>query len=518
LLSSACSVTRPRNVLGRLVATIIFAQLGLAGCAGRAPRVPAEPVHIRVLAFHDLHGALQPQTYPWSDGRLVGGVPALKAAMDSAEARCACTTFRLDGGDQLQGTLESNLVHGQSVVRALNLLGLDAAAIGNHELDWGVDTLRVRISEARYAWLAANVFLRGTDRRPDWARPYVMVEKDGVRVAVIGWATMNTPNTLRAVTTAPYEFRDIEGIRDVLAAVRRHSPDFTIIAAHAGGDCRDGECRGEMVELARALDPGTVQLIVGGHDHSAGTGVVNGIPIARSSSHGRAITVVDLVRNADGTRGFRMSRDTVYNDRVEPDAAVQALIAPYVAMAESVARTPIATLRDSLYIFDSPALGNIIADAIRASAAADLAMHNPGGIRASLDAGQLTYNDLFRVLPFGNAVVRITLTGAQLRQVLERALPRYYFSGATVVHDPDAPAGQRLISLTFDDGRTLRDDATYVFATGDFIAAGGDGFTMLIPLPTEHLGTTLLDALIEYLRAQPQPVVAPTRPRVRAGW
>jgi 2',3'-cyclic-nucleotide 2'-phosphodiesterase (5'-nucleotidase family) len=500
-----------------VIVLALLAPAWLAGCAGFGARAaaPVDAVRIRVLAIHDLHGSLQPQTHPWSGDRLVGGAPALKAAMDSAEARCACPTFRLDGGDQLQGTLESNLVHGRSVVRAMNALGLDAAAIGNHELDWGVDTLQARLSEARYPWLAANVFLRGTNRRPDWTRPYAIIEKQGVRVAVIGWATVTTPNTLRAATTAPYEFRDIEGIRDVLAEVHRLAPDFTIIAAHAGGQCSDGECRGEMVDLARALEPGTVHLIVGGHDHSAGTGVVNGIPIARSSSHGRAISVVDLVRNADGTRGFRMSSDTVYNDRVQPDRAMQALVEPYVAMAESVARTPIATLRDSLYTFDSPALGNIIADAIRTAAAADLAMHNPGGIRAGLDAGLVTYNDLFRVLPFGNAVVRVTLSGAQLREVLERALPRYFFSGVTLTYNGDPAAARRLVSLTFDDGRTLRDDATYTFATGDFIAAGGDGFTMLMPLPTENLGITLLDALIEHLRVLPQPVVAPATPRIR---
>jgi 2',3'-cyclic-nucleotide 2'-phosphodiesterase (5'-nucleotidase family) len=507
---------RVTSVRRWVIALTLTAAPTLAGCAGAGgPRVSAEPLRIRVLAMHDLHGALQPQTYPWSEGRLVGGVPALNAAMDSAEVRCACPTFRIDGGDQLQGTLESNRVHGRSVVKALNALGLDAAAIGNHELDWGVDTLRARLSEARYAWLAANVFLRGTDRRPDWARPYAIIERNGVRVAVIGWATMDTPNSLIPATTAPYEFRNIAGIRDVLAEVRRQAPDFTIIAAHAGGDCREGECGGEMVELARALEPGSVHLIVGGHNHTAGTGVVNGIPIVRSSSHGRAISVVDLVRHADGTRGFRLSADTIYNDRVRPDTVMQALIAPYLAMADSMARAPVASLRDPLYRSDSPALGNLITDALRRAAGSDLAMQNPRGIRADLNAGLVTYNDLYRVLPFDNGLVRITLSGAQLREVVEHAVPRYFFSGATVIYDEGAPAGRRLVSLSFDDGRTLRDDATYTLAIADFTAAGADGFTMLVPLPTERLGVSDLDAVIDHLRAQPQPIVAPATPRVQ---
>jgi 5'-nucleotidase / UDP-sugar diphosphatase len=506
---------RPTHLAARtalLLAAVLF-----HGCTPLVQRSasPGEPARIRILAIHDFHGALQPVTHPWSAGRLVGGAAALKAAMDSAEVRCACPTFRLDGGDQMQGTLESNLVHGRSVVEAFNALGIDAAAVGNHELDWGVDTLRSRLAEASYPWLAANVFLRGTDRRPDWARPYAIIEKQGVRVAVIGWATLSTPRTLAAATTAPYEFRNAEGILDVLAEVRRHAPDFTVIAAHAGGDCRDGNCRGEMVDLARALEPGSVQLIIGGHDHSAGSGVVNGIPIVRSSSHGRAIGVVDLTRGRDGTRGFRVSSDTVYNDVVEPDAAVLALTAPYIAMAATIAQTPVAILRDSLLTSNPPALGNLITDAMRARAPSDLVMHNPGGIRASLYAGQVTYNDLFRVLPFGNMLVRLTLSGRQLREVVEHGVTRYYFAGATVQYDADAPAGARLVSLTFDDGRVLSDDATYTFATGDFIAAGGDGFTMLANLPAEHLDTSLLDALVDYLRSLPQPVVAPDVPRVR---
>jgi 2',3'-cyclic-nucleotide 2'-phosphodiesterase (5'-nucleotidase family) len=341
------------------------------------------------------------------------------------------------------------------------------------------------------------------------------VERQGVRVAVIGYATANTPNTLATATTAPYDFRaGVQGIQDALEAVKRHAPDFTIIVAHAGGGCADDGCRGEMVDLAQALEPGSVQMIAGGHDHSAGHGVVNGIPIVRSSSHARAMSVVDLVRHADGRRGFSVARDTIYVDRVQPDRAMQALIAPYVARAESMARTPIAVLRDSLSVLRSPALGNIIADATLAATGADLAMHNPGGVRADLHAGLVTYNDAFRVLPFGNTVVKVTLTGVQLREVVERALPRYYFAGARLVHDPARPAGERLVSLTFDDGRTLDDAATYTFGTVDFLAAGGDGFTMLTPLPTEHTGRSLLDVFIEHLRAQPQPAVAPAEPRV----
>ena len=124
----------------------------LVGCSRSHVEHPVNgqrPLHLRVLATHDLHGALAPLTYAWSNQRSVGGMAVMKAWMDSAKSQCRCPTVRLDAGDQMQGTLESNLAYGAAAVRGFNLLGLDAAAVGNHELDWGIDTLLVRQAEAR---------------------------------------------------------------------------------------------------------------------------------------------------------------------------------------------------------------------------------------------------------------------------------------------------------------------------------------------------------------------------------
>ena len=128
---------------------------------------------LRVLAINDLHGALEPQTWPWSGGRAVGGAPALKAWFDTLSRACHCTTLRLDGGDEMQGTLLSNFGYGRAAVAALNAFGIDAAAIGNHEFDWSVDTLRARMAEAHYRFLAARSEERrvGKECRSRWS-PY----------------------------------------------------------------------------------------------------------------------------------------------------------------------------------------------------------------------------------------------------------------------------------------------------------------------------------------------------------
>src|SRR6266550_2257569 len=112
---------------------------------------------LRVLAINDFHGALEPQVWPWSAGRPVGGAAALKPWLDSLARGCFCTTIRLDAGDEMQGTPVSNFNFGRPAIAALNAFGIDAAAIGNHEFDWTVDTLRARMAEAHYRFLAANI-------------------------------------------------------------------------------------------------------------------------------------------------------------------------------------------------------------------------------------------------------------------------------------------------------------------------------------------------------------------------
>jgi 2',3'-cyclic-nucleotide 2'-phosphodiesterase / 3'-nucleotidase / 5'-nucleotidase len=513
LLSQAGAVAANRTCIACLLGILC----ALTPATGTAQTASDTTARVRVLAVHDLHGALRESTPPWSGGRAVGGAAALKAHMDSAAARCACPTVRLDGGDQLQGSLESNLAFGEAAVHALNLLGLDAAAIGNHELDWGVATFVARQRQATYAWLAANVFYRDSERRPDWAPPFAIVERGGLRIGVIGYALSSTPATLRRTTTEPYEFRrGLTGVADALRTVRALRPDFTVIVAHAGGDCSRGACRGEMVELAQALDSAGVDLIVGGHTHESGDGVVNGIPIVRAGSHGRAVAVVDLVRLRDGSRTFELAVDTTFHDRVTPDNAMALSLAPWFEQADAFANSPLATFADRLSR-QTPGLGHLMTDALRAAAGADVALYNGGGLRATVGPGTATYSDLFRVLPFGNGVVRITVTGQQLRAILEHAVAGGDFiSGAVVRYDSAAPPGARIADIRLGDGVPLDDQRTYILGVPDFFADGGREYTTLMTLPQERLELTMLDGAITYLAALPQPIVAPAEPRVIA--
>ncbi len=477
----------------------------------------ADSTLLRILTSNDFHGRLDPQVYAWSEGRPVGGAPALKSAMDSAAARCRCPTLRLDAGDEMQGTLLSNLSFGRSTILAFNRMGINAAAVGNHDFDWSVDTLRARMRDAGYPWLVANVIDSVTGRRPDWAQPWRMLEAGGLRVAVIGFITRETKSIVRAGNLTGLSIRaGAAALADVLAEVRGQRPDLTILVAHAGAFCDSLACRGEIVELAHELDSTQIQLIVSGHTHSLVNTVVNGIPIVQARSYSTALGIADLIRRSDGSRVWRTAVETVWADRVTPDPGMARVLEPFRAKADSLAARRIAVLRDSLNLVQGKELplGNLLADAWRRMARADVGLTNNGGIRASLPAGPVSFGRLYEVVPFQNQLVRVRLPGSVLRAVIEYHLnaihPSIHVSGVVVRWDPRRPRGSRIVSLTLANGRPVRDAGSYTLGTLDFLSTG---IKLLADQPQNGMGLVDVDALAKYLAALPQPVAAPRTTR-----
>jgi len=483
-------------------------------------RAAARPVRLRILATSDLHGALQPAVHTWSKGRPVGGIAAIDRLMDSLEAECACATLRLDGGDQMQGTLISNLSYGRSTVAAFNALGLDAAAVGNHDLDWSPDTLRARMAEATYPWLGANVFDSVTGRRPAWIASHALVEAGDLRVAVIGYMAPETKSIVRAEHVRGLVFRSGAGaIGDVLDSARAARPDAVVIVAHAGAVCR-AACDGDIIALARGLPPGSVDAIVAGHTHQPVEAVVNGIPIVQARSSGTAVGLLDL-RAAGSADTSAIALLEPWADAGRGDPALDSLVAEYGRTADSLGSRVIARLADSLPKQREDGqypLGNLIADAQRAAAGAQIAIMNNGGIRGSgLPAGELTYRHLFELQPFGNAIVVVTVPGRVVRAALEHAIERdgvsAHVSGVRAVYDPTRPGGRRLLRARLENGAPIRDGQRYTVAINDFMAGGGSGYRMFIPYARRSAGLDL-DALIEYLAVRPQPVTADPAPRM----
>jgi len=485
-------------------------------------RPSADSILLRVLATNDFHGSLEARVQTWSNRRPVGGAAAVAGMMNRLARACGCASIRLDGGDVMQGSPASNLSYGRPTVDAFNAMGYAAAAIGNHEFDWGVDTLAARIRQARFGWLSANVRERATGRSPAWTEPWQMVTAGRWRVAVVGYSTQDTPGTTRPANVAALSFDSGAARLDAaIAAARGMHPDYVIVVAHAGAFCsRDGACAGEVVDLAAALR-NKPDLIVSGHTHSLVQTTVNGIPIVQARSNGTSLGVVDFVDSA-GTRVVRMRVETVWADREAADTAVARMVREATERVAPQASRVVATLAAPLtHSGDQYPLGNLIADAYRAAAGTDVALVNNGGIRADLAAGPVTWGRLFEVEPFQNFVVRLRVSGAVLRQTLDHAVgaddARAHVSGVVVRVNSSAPEGQRVVALTLADGRAVLDTATYSLAVPDFVAAGGSGYAMLRGLPQENTGIVDLDAVIAWLGRLPQPVQAPQDVRVQGG-
>jgi 2',3'-cyclic-nucleotide 2'-phosphodiesterase / 3'-nucleotidase / 5'-nucleotidase len=473
---------------------------------------------LRVLAIGDFHGQLEPRVWSWSAGRPVGGAGALKTWLDSLGRVCGCTTVRLDAGDEMQGTPLSNLTFGRASIEALNAFGIDAAAIGNHEFDWSIDTLQARMRDARYRFVSANITNAAGTARPDWAEPWTLITKFGTKIAVIGLTTRTTPTS-----TAP---RNVQGLAfgDGAQAIRRYlqparaAADFVIVAAHEGG--------ADILRVARGLDSGSVDLIVGGHTHERVDTTVNGIRVVQAGSSGTNVAVVDFVRvgGAGGPRReVRVQLVTPYADQVKPDPALTDAVARQQQSIASITGRIVGRLKFPLRRSgDEYSLGRLIADAQRTVGKGDVAIMNNGGIRADLHEGAVSWGDLQQVQPFQNRLQRLALKGAVLLEALEHCVAGdhadCHVSGIEVWYDPQHRAGDRVTRTRLADGKGVDRGATYNLVVSDFMATGGSGFAMLVGAPAQDLDLVDLDALIRYLAVLSPPVEAPSDERFhRAG-
>lgn len=479
---------------------------------------------LRILATNDFHGTLEPRRD--ANGVMRGGAAALATEIQRAKAECqlpACTSLLLDGGDEFQGTPASNLAFGRPVVDLFNHLGYAAAALGNHEFDWGQDSLRARMQGARYAILGANVRdAAGGD--PAWVRNDTIVVTGGVRVGIIGLSTVFTPTTTRPSEVADLRFLAPAPVVDAHArSLRARGADLVVVVAHAGGFCsRSAQhpagwaCEGEIIDLAGAIRE-RVDAIVAGHTHAPMTTIVNGIPIIQARSHASALGVMDIP--LDGTGSPVLALRDVLAQNAAPIVLVDSLVRTASEALGERFRAPVAQIAERIESGVDGLLGNLIADAQRAAGAGDVAVMNTGGVRAPLNAGLATYRELFEVHPFNNVLVRVTLRGRDLRSYLERLVGRerrnFHLSGVVVEFDNARAVGGRLVRVTMSDGRLLDDEGTYRLILSDFLAAGGDGLSVTErALSVEELWIPDLDALIAYLKAQPQPVRAPRDARL----
>jgi len=400
-------------------------------------------------------------------------------------------------------------------------MGYAASALGNHEFDWGTDSLRARMRQAKFGIFGANV--RYTDGRDvKWIPNDTIVRRGATRIGIIGVSTVTTPTTTRAANVVGLRFDDPAPIVDSIGtALRKRGANYVLVIAHAGANCgRDGatECGGEIIDLARKITT-KVDAIVSGHTHTLVNTEVKGIPIVQARSSGRAIDVLDIPLGANTDLPVRHQVRELATDTIKPVPAIDSIVRRAVALVAPLVDQHVATIPTTLARLGSQyPLGNLIADSQRWAAKGDVAIMNNGGIRTELRVGEATYGSLFEIQPFGNVLYSLTMTGAQLRGLVEAMLGKLvndHVSGMTIKYDPARPAGSRIVSVTMADGTPLSDTRTYNVIVNDFIATGGEGYNAgARATASKPLNIVDLDALIGYLKSLPSPITAPAEVRI----
>lgn len=526
MIRGGVAIGGPTALEGRIFDVIpvapAVAPLAPASVSASRPPFPTGTRFLRIIATNDFHGALEPR--PDANGIRRGGAAYVAAAIDRARDECAprCETLLLDAGDMFQGTPASNLAYGRPVVEFYNRMGYAAAALGNHEFDWGTDSLRARMRQAKYGIFGANV--RYTDGRDvKWIRNDTIVRRGAARIGIIGVSTVSTPTTTRAGNVVGLRFDDPAPIVDSIGTVlRKRGANFVVVIAHAGASCgRDGatDCGGEIIDLARKLTT-KVDAIVSGHTHTLVNTEVKGIPIVQARSSGRAIDVLDLPIGSSAGLPVRHQVRELAADTIQPVPAIDSIVRKAVARVAPLVSRHVATIPATL-ARQGPQypLGNLIADAQRWAGKGDVAIMNNGGIRTELRAGDATYGSLFEIQPFGNTLYSLTMTGSQLRGLLEAMLAKKsvddHVSGLTIKYDPSRLKGSRMVSVTMADGTPLSDTKTYNVIVNDFLATGGEGYNAGGRASvSKPLNIVDLDALIDYLKTLPSPIAAPTEARI----
>lgn len=521
----------------------------LSGCASQAdiasPAWDADKTYkITILHTNDHHGRF------WQNKNGEYGMAARKTLLDELRTEVQAeggTALLLSGGDINTGVPESDLQDAEPDFKGMNMLGYDAMALGNHEFDNPLEVLRKQEAWAEFPMLSANIYDKETDKR--LFQPYQIFEQQGIKIAVIGLTTEDTAKIGNPEYISGIDFRDPKSEAKKLIAELKETekPDVIIAATHMGhyeNGNRGVNAPGD-VALARYVDEGDLDMIVGGHSQEPvcmeGPNMYNknfnpgdacqpdqqnGTWIVQAHEWGKYVGRADFefqngelemvsynlipvnlkkkVKMPDGSK-----KRVFIQDEITEDQAVLSFLTPYQEKGQDQLNIKIANSNGklegdrSVVRFEQTNLGRLIAASHMQRAKADFAVMNSGGVRDSIEAGDITYKDVLTVQPFGNIVTYTDMTGAEILDYLNVV--------ATKPVDSGAYAQFYGISMVVEQGKVhdvkigakaLDLNATYRFTIPSFNAAGGDGYPKIAD-HTGYVNTGFVDAevLKEFLQA-----------------
>ncbi|MFO0679534.1 MAG: bifunctional metallophosphatase/5'-nucleotidase [Polyangiaceae bacterium] len=544
------------------------------------------PVTIQILAINDFHGNLAPPSgssgrvvatlsdpkagdagVPVPDAGIqlvtVGGAAYLATHVKNARAAVPNTVVVSAGDMTGASPLVSALFHDEPAIEVMNAVGLDFNGVGNHEFDQGATELlrlqkggchptdgctsgRPAFAGATFNYLAANV----NDATNMTLFPaYGIKTFDGVKVAFVGMTLEATPGVVSASGVRGLTFKDeVETVNALVPELKAKGVATIVVLVHQGNTPEPNSpydscttSAGPVFDMADALDP-LVSVLVTAHTHQAYDCTRAGKIVTSAASFGRLYTSIRLVIDPKtGVVTTKSAENRMVTRDVTPDPTVQSILAAYETLAAPRANRVVGHIPSDVTTATTAAgesvMGDVIADAmLEATKSANtgdavIAFMNPGGIRSDITyaasgtkaAGEVTYQQCFTVQPFGNNLVTVTMTGAQIDATLEAQFaasgsPRILqvSKGFSYAYTPSAPLGSRVDPASILlDGVPVGATTTYRVTLNNFLAGGGDGFATLANLPNPVVGAVDVDTLVSYFGAH-DPLVLPATDRIRA--
>ena len=456
---------------------------------------------LTIIHTNDIHARVVEGKY---DGM---GMARIKTFIDQAKA-ASDKVLVLDAGDAFHGTTFATLEKGKSVVNVFNEVGYDVMVPGNHDFNYGQDVLLELAEMANFDMVAANVKKGDADFLP----PYVIKEVGGVKVGIFGLATPETTYKTHPDNVIGLDFQDPVTVAKAMVAELEGKTDVIVALVHLGNDtATKAEYKSETV----AMNVPGIDVIIDGHSHTTyENGLVVGDTLIASTGEydknigvvkialvdGKAGTVTaSLIDKATATESL-MENETVINLIASIKTAQDVILSQVVANTSVLLEGERANVRTM-----ETNLGNLITDAMVAETGAQGALTNGGGIRSSIDMGDITKGEIITVLPFGNYIVTKNLSGLEIKAALEHGTAAYpeaegmfpHVSGITYTIDLNRPMGDRVVNIMID-GQYIANATEYLIATNDFLAAGGDGYELFTENEIVNEFKALDEAVIEY--------------------
>jgi len=441
--------------------------------------VLAAEKEIVILSINDYHGALAPA------GKNVGAVK-LVDALKTEKAKNPEGTIIVSAGDNYQGSAMSNLMYGEPVSAVFKEIGIELSAVGNHEFDWGINRINKWAEEGGFSFVCTNIYDKSTNQPVDWAEPFVIIEKEGVKVGFIGLATPETAYKALKANVENYEFRDpVEVITEWVPKVKDAGADLIIALTHLGSfQDKEGNITGEASDLC-AVDG--VDAVISGHTHQRVSGLVNNKPLVQAYYSGRSFAKITFIFDENNKLvSAEPFLDNLYEraDTLKDDANMLAVYKKYddelnPVLGKVLGKTTVDLDHDR---YAGPSLlGEWACEIMKDKAGVQIAMTNGGGLRVPVPAGDITAGILYEVMPFDNTLYTMKLSGADVKANIEHGIMNddigwVQISGVRATYNSKAEAGNRITSMVLEDGTPIEIDKYYTVVTNDFMFTGGDNY------------------------------------------